>query len=115
MIPNQTLCSITSEIWGIVAGERCMIKLSGDSQARWLSQEQRRDGHYDRPFSTMSLPGATWLLHGNGGAIRFLEAVYSATGATIRPDGMDNPAEGRQSLIVAILIAKIRAAAGLVR
>jgi len=54
------------------------------------------------------------MLCGDHGSIRLFEAIYRPADAAIRPDWMDDPTKSGNTLVVAILVAQVRATAGLV-
>ena len=54
------------------------------------------------------------MLCGDHGSIRLFEAIYRPADAAIRPDRMDDPTKSGDTLVVAILVTEVRAAAGLV-
>ena len=71
----------------------------------------------NRPFRYLRL-GVRYrarLLGSKDRGIDLLEAVHCAAGTAVRPNGMDATAASVNPLVVAVLIAQIRARDGLVR
>jgi hypothetical protein len=55
------------------------------------------------------------LLHGKGRRVHLFEAIHRAAGSAVCPDWMDGPAARVNTLVVAVLVAKVRARDGLIR